>query len=124
GHLFVRMRRAEAVLRRERAVAGGSRPLVGGEIDDGIDAIEQAAPEFFCHFLADRALLLGRQFGEEAAHDDASELDVAGLIAENEPARLADRGEARVFIARLEQLARSEEHTSELQSRENLVCRV
>src|SRR5690606_40297456 len=69
-----------------------------------------------------RAVLHGRVVPVQELHPDVPD-DVAHVVM-----RLLERDPARRFasagdvIAALEQ--RSEEHTSELQSRENLVCRL
>src|SRR5690606_41425835 len=65
-----------------------------------------------------------------AGEEDARELDAAALPAGQRAQRLAEHTVVEAEVARdavglaLGRVPRSEEHTSELQSRENLVCRL
>src|SRR5215475_16203809 len=66
-----------------------------------------------------------QQFAGEARAKGISASTIQALMATNyaQATINADRGQ-RSFQLSLDQFLRSEEHTSELQSRENLVCRL
>src|SRR5436309_8810641 len=97
---------AAGELRRDQRIAPGSqtagwlRPCMGPS--ESTDARCSERPQSVCPTC-------------DAAHPKRERLRRGGLVAGGER-----RFAARSFRARL----RSEEHTSELQSRENLVCRL
>src|SRR2546427_7618939 len=69
-------------------------------------------------FRSPPSQLYDRYLAERDAHTDSSAffLDVADLLLE--------QGQRDLALRVLSNLARSEEHTSELQSQSNLVCRL
>src|SRR5215475_6126970 len=98
---------------------------IGGEVDDHVDARDQQHPALHQREVA-------RQDGVHHHEADARpaehrlHVDRAGEeIADLEPQH-GDQGHERVpeRVPRDHPRLRSEEHTSELQSRENLVCRL
>src|SRR5690606_42070492 len=110
---------------RALGVGGGRGPGVGGEVDDRPTRVERLA------YQRRRGAVGGRAEDDVAGRDDlvlADEHEVGEEPGEVGPAGVdalpgvlprAERDDLRVRVPR-----RSEEHTSELQSRENLVCRL
>src|SRR6266511_2168583 len=76
------------------------------------------SPELDCHIFADRVQTIGentRLIASKATGQRADVYDLRGFLDEL----------ARTFVGATDSsINRSEEHTSELQSRENLVCRL
>src|SRR5690606_41593656 len=62
--------------------------------------------------------------GQRAAPDELVELVLVWIEIAQRIGVLAEIGRADRFVAQSRSRPRSEEHTSELQSRENLVCRL
>src|SRR5439155_8452981 len=94
------------------------------EVAPELDAYGHAAGGIFARAIANRVAQGFGEGGAEVEADAAGGQRAGGDVSRNQLDRVADHPEIELVATHVPPGTRSEEHTSELQSRGHLVCRL